>query len=50
MANFRKGKQWDGPVITAVYDGTCPLCGDPIVSGMDEITKLDDEWVHLDCI
>lgn len=36
--------------VRAEFDGTCPICEEPIFEG-DEIVKLDDEdeWAHERC-
>lgn len=37
------------PVITARYDQRCGACGGWIRKDRDEITHVDDGWIHADC-
>ncbi len=33
----------------ASYDGRCTLCDRRILADIDEIVRVDDEWVHVEC-
>jgi hypothetical protein len=36
-------------VQTATFESRCGWCDEPIHEG-DKINKVDDEWVHAECV
>jgi hypothetical protein len=38
-------------IITAKYDGECPLCDLPITADVDRIVwdDIENTWVHVNC-
>lgn len=37
-------------MIVAEFDSKCPGCGEPIVGELDEIGRVDGEWVCGSCV
>ena len=41
-----------GKIVTAKYNGECPLCELPITAGVDRIVfdEWEGTWVHVNCL